>query len=89
MLDLKGADAAKVVLVIGIMTLHVLGRDLGLWSLICWLKGFYSRPVGNFGYCGTQHSRRISCEHGACIKGCLSTECYVMEHNYVFTPGNS
>ena len=30
MLDLKGADAARVVLVIGIMTLHAFGEDTGV-----------------------------------------------------------
>ncbi|KAH1207233.1 putative zinc transporter [Glycine max] len=32
------------------------------------LKGFLSWLIGNFGYCGTQHSRGIGCEHqGASI----------------------
>ncbi|KAK7246911.1 hypothetical protein RIF29_41782 [Crotalaria pallida] len=85
MLDLKGADATKVALVIGIMTLHSFGGRIWGWSLLCWLKGFHSRPAGNFGYCGTQHTRGIGCEHGVGFKGCLPTECYVMERNHIFT----
>lgn len=85
MLDINGADSAKVVMVIGIMTIH-LGRVLG-WGLLCWLKGFFSRLVGNFGNYCTQHTRRINREHGTCIKGCLATEIYVLECNYIFNSG--
>ena len=40
MLDIKGADAAKVVLVIGIMTLHSFGEGSGVGVSFAGSKGF-------------------------------------------------
>ncbi|KAJ7950144.1 Zinc transporter [Quillaja saponaria] len=83
----QGADAAKVVLVIGIMTLHSFGEGSGLGVSFAGSKGFFSRAFGNFGYRCAQLTRGISCEHGASIQRCFSAECYVMECNYIFTSG--
>lgn len=40
MLDIKGADAAKVVLVVGIMTLHSFGEGSGVGVSFAGSKGF-------------------------------------------------
>lgn len=40
MLDIKGADAAKVILVIGIMTLHSFGEGSGVGVSFAGSKGF-------------------------------------------------
>ncbi|XP_062005223.1 putative zinc transporter At3g08650 [Rosa rugosa] len=62
MLDIKGADATKVVLVIGIMTLHSFGEGSGVGVSFAGSKGFSQGLLVTFGYCCSQYTRRISCK---------------------------
>ncbi|KAJ6369325.1 hypothetical protein OIU78_001651 [Salix suchowensis] len=89
MLDIEGADATKVVLVIGIMTLHSFGEGFWCWCLFCWLKRLFSRTFGNFGHSRAQHTGGVSCEHDACIEGFFSAKCNVVECNHILASGNA
>ncbi|KAJ0765613.1 hypothetical protein HanPI659440_Chr08g0305451 [Helianthus annuus] len=51
MLDIKGADANKVILVIGIMTLHSFGEESGVGVSFAGSKGLSHGSFGNFSSC--------------------------------------